>query len=227
MAVKQVLVALKVYCGGLVAAGILAVLSRTVRWTWVNVNGARSVPGSQGIIVAFWHGRLLMMPRLYKKVRSDRSRAAYMLISQHGDGRLIAVAARLLGIRSVAGSSSRGGGRALLELIKKGRTGADLGFTPDGPRGPRYECKDGVVVAAQKADIAVYPFTYSVDRKWQLRSWDGMIIPKPFSRGVCIVGDPIVVADGDDPERARQSVQDALDEITRRADSFWSPTDGV
>lgn len=223
----QLVTNLKVYISGFLAAGILKALSLTVRWSWINTEGLKAVDPSKGIIVTFWHGRLLMMPILYMKARKGSGHPPYMLISQHGDGRIIALACRLLGIRSAAGSSSRGGGRALLELIKRARAGADIGFTPDGPRGPRHQCKDGVVAAAQKTSLPVVPFTYSVERKWQLRSWDGMIIPKPFSRGVVIVGDPINIAEGDDVETARQRVQDALDEITTRADSFWSAAHAV
>jgi lysophospholipid acyltransferase (LPLAT)-like uncharacterized protein len=146
----------------------------------------------------------------------------HMLISRHGDGRLIAFAIKLLGIHSVAGSSSRGGSRALLELIRLIQAGADVGVTPDGPRGPRYEVKDGVVALAQKTGAFVYPVSYSTERKWQLRSWDGMIIPKPFSRGVLIIGEPIVVGPELDIKEARVRVQEALHEITERADRHWS-----
>jgi lysophospholipid acyltransferase (LPLAT)-like uncharacterized protein len=223
----QLITSLKVYISGFLAAGILKVLYLTVRWSWVNTESLRAVDPSKGIIVTFWHGRLLMMPLLYMKARKGSGHSPYMLISRHGDGRIIALACRLLGIRSVAGSSSRGGGSALLELIKRARAGADIGFTPDGPRGPRHQCKDGVVAAAQKTGLPVVPFSYSVDRKWQLRSWDGMIIPKPFSRGVVIIGEPIAVTEGDDTEMARQQIQDALDETTTRADSFWSTAHAV
>jgi lysophospholipid acyltransferase (LPLAT)-like uncharacterized protein len=145
-----------------------------------------------------------------------------MLISQHGDGRLIALAVRLLGIRSVAGSSSRGGARAVLEILKLTGRGSDIGFTPDGPRGPRYECKEGVALVAQKTGLPVYPMAYSAERHWQLRSWDGMIIPKPFSRGVAVIGNPIRIDVEEDREAARKRIQDALHEVTQQADSYWA-----
>lgn len=177
---------------------------------------------SEGVIIAFWHGRMLMMPKLYRYYRRGRSAPPYMLISQHGDGRIIAWAIRLLGIHSVAGSSSRGGLKALLELMRHGRAGSDIGFTPDGPRGPRYEAKEGIVVAAGKTGYVVVPCAYSTSRRWTLRSWDGMIIPKPFSRGVFVAGEPISVVEGDEPEEARLRIQNALNEVTRRADEYWA-----
>lgn len=219
MPLRGALSRIKVTVGGALAAGILFFLARTIRWTG-------SVPktvaeNDSGLVIVFWHGRLLMMPHLYHLARGTRHKP-YMLISQHGDGRIIATACRVLGIRSAAGSSTRGGSRALLELIKRAQEGSDIGFTPDGPRGPRYEVKDGVVVAAIKTGCQMVPCTYSAQRRWQLRSWDGMIIPKPFSKGVFLVGDPIAVSEGDGLEESRLRIQGALRELTERADSYWS-----
>ena len=143
------------------------------------------------------------------------------MISQHGDGRLIARAIRLLGIHSVAGSSTRGGARAALEMIKLVDGGSSIGITPDGPRGPRYECKRGVAALAQQTGLAVQPLTYSVRERWVARSWDGMIIPKPFTKGVVVCGEPIAVAAEMDQETAALKIQESLHEITERADNFW------
>jgi lysophospholipid acyltransferase (LPLAT)-like uncharacterized protein len=222
----KVLNALKVLVAGVLAAAIIRLLYASIRWKREgDYQKFKSFP--TGFVLTFWHGRMVMMPRLYRQARKHHPQGAYMLISQHGDGRIIASAVRILGIRSVAGSSSRGGRQALLGLIARGREGADLGFTPDGPRGPRYVCKDGVVMAAQATDLPVYPVTYSVDRKWQLRSWDGMIIPKPFSRGVFIVGEPIYVRDDDEREAATVKIQEVLNEITERADTYWTAAQTV
>lgn len=220
MSLDARIASLKYICVGTLAGLVLAVLARLVRWTYVFPTAP--MDRSQGAVITFWHGRILMAPWLYWKLRGKRSAAPYMLISQHGDGRIIAVATRLLGIRSVAGSSSRGGLRALLELIRVARDGSDIGFTPDGPRGPRYEVKEGVILAAVKTGHPILPCTYSTQHRWQLRSWDGMIVPKPFSRGVVIVGEPIVLTADEDPEVARKRVQSALRAITTRADQFWA-----
>lgn len=219
MPLQGVLSRIKVFVAGVLAAGVLFVLARTIRWTG---KVPQSIAESKsGLVIVFWHGHLLMMPHLYHYARGWGHKP-YMLISQHGDGRIIALAARLLGIRSAAGSSTRGGTRALRELIRYAQEGSDIGFTPDGPRGPRHEVKDGVVVAAIKTGCQIAPCAYSTERRWQLRSWDGMIIPKPFSRGVFLVGDPITVSEGDDLEESRLRIQGALRELTERADSYWS-----
>jgi lysophospholipid acyltransferase (LPLAT)-like uncharacterized protein len=220
MSLSSKLASIKVIFAGTLAWVLISVLSRLVRWSYVFP--ADRLADSEKVIIAFWHGRILMMPWLYSKLERRSPGLPYMLISQHGDGRIIALAARLLGIRSVAGSSTRGGLKALLQLIKVAREGSDIGFTPDGPRGPRYQVKQGILLAAAKTGSPIIPCTYSSDRRWQLRSWDGMIIPKPFSRGVCMVGEPIAVAEWDDYEAARLRVQDALNDLTKRADEYWS-----
>lgn len=221
MNLRELASTIKVTVAGFVAAILIKLLYSTIRWKWIVEGGGFGAAPSGGV-VTFWHSSIVMAPVLYRRARTSKVKGSCMLISQHGDGRIIATAVRLLGIGSVAGSSSRGGQRALRELIKKGREGYDIGFTPDGPRGPRHVCKDGVVLAAMATQLPVCPIAYSVDRRWQLRSWDGMIIPKPFSRGVVIVGAPIVVSEGDDRESARVRIQEVLDEITERANRHWA-----
>jgi hypothetical protein len=89
---------------------------------------------------------------------------------------------RAFGLETVRGSTSRGGARALLELVATLRRGRDVAVTPDGPRGPRHEFAPGALVAAQRAGAAVIGVAAHVDRAWRLRSWDAFEIPKPFAR---------------------------------------------
>lgn len=222
MGMKKMLTAVQVVLGGALAACLIRLLYATIRWHRVSDEQVTQHRVGTPIIFVFWHSRLVMASGLYSYFRVKRSSPPFMLISSHGDGRLIAFAVRLLGIRSIAGSSTRGGLKALLELIRESERGSDVGFTPDGPKGPPCECKEGIVLVAQKTGRAVYPMSYSVDRKWQLGSWDGMIIPKPFSRGIVITGSPIFVASDEDREVARLRIQDALNEIHKRAEQHWS-----
>ena len=206
---------LKIFIFGSLAAGLIRLLYATIRWECVMPAGVLHEGQN---IYAFWHGRMLMLPRWY---RSREKRPLYMLISQHGDGRLIAFAIKLLGIRSVAGSSSRRGVAATLELMRCLEGGASIGITPDGPKGPRQVCKKGVVTLAQQAGITVQPASYSVEERWIIPSWDRMIVPRPFSRGVVILGEPIRVGPEDDPNEARLKIQESLNGITERADGYW------
>lgn len=207
---------IQMYVFGSLAAGLIRFIYATIRWEIVapadDANGQR-------VIYAFWHGRMLMLPPYYKALKR---RPLYILISQHGDGRLIAFAIKLLGIKSVAGSSSRRGVAAMLEMMRRLEDGGSIGITPDGPKGPRHICKKGIVALAQQAQVPIRPITYSVQERWVIPSWDRMIVPRPFSRGVVVVGDLVSIDMGEDEDSARLRIEEALNAITARADGHWN-----
>jgi lysophospholipid acyltransferase (LPLAT)-like uncharacterized protein len=207
---------LKIYVFGTLAAAVIRVLYATIRWEVIGPAGADE---DKQVIYAFWHGRMLMLPVYYRALRNRPP--LYMLISQHGDGRLIAFAIRLLGIHSVAGSSTRRGMAATLELVRRLDEGVAIGITPDGPKGPRHVCKRGVVTMARHSGVAIRPVSYSAEDRWILPSWDGMIVPKPFSRGVIVLGEIIKPTPDVVEEDFRVQIEDSLHEITQRADAHW------
>ena len=167
-------------------------------------------------ILAFWHGRLLMMPYCWNpRVRIN------MLISQHIDGQLIARTVKYFGIETVAGSSSKGGSAALRGILKAIKSGECVGFTPDGPRGPRMRASAGVVSAAKLAGAPIIPCAYSVARRRVLRSWDRFVLALPFTRGVFLWGEPIDVprhCDDAALEFSRRLLEDRLNALTHEAD---------
>src|SRR5690606_19796794 len=80
------------------------------------------------------------------------------------------------------GSSSRGGREAAAELVKVLRAGYDIGITPDGPRGPRYDFKSGGLIVTRRTRTSVVLLGAAFESAWTLRSWDGFYLPPPFSR---------------------------------------------
>ena len=121
----------------------------------------------QHIILAFWHAQQLMVPIGY------RGTGANVLISQHQDGEIIARIISRFGHRAVRGSSTRGGALALRELIRLGRSGADLVVTPDGPKGPRQMAKLGVVQLAKATGLPIVPLAFSCSKKNSSRAGIG------------------------------------------------------
>ncbi len=129
-------------------------------WTTVGAEGVDAfVRKGVPIIIAFWHGRQLMMPLAY------RGKHAAILISQHRDGGLIASIMRQFGFQAIRGSSSRRGAQALRELVKVGRQGQDLVVTPDGPRGPACHVQVGVISLAKLTGFPIIPLTFSCSKK--------------------------------------------------------------
>ena len=110
-------------------------------------------------ILAFWHGRLFLMPYAYP------GRRIAILISEHRDGELISRTMNRFGFSTARGSTTRGGALGLREILRKIAAGFDAAFTPDGPRGPREEVQMGVIAAARLSGAPIIPVVYSCTKK--------------------------------------------------------------
>ncbi len=141
--------------------------------------------------------------------------------SRSFDSEYIARFIQRFGYGAARGSSTRGGKAALIQMIRAVRSGKSAAFTVDGPRGPIYEAKPGAVLLAAKANAALLPFSISLNRYWQLPSWDKIQIPKPFARAVVVLGEPIKVEDdATTHEDKQQELQRALDELREQSDAL-------
>ena len=163
--------------------------------------------GKETFIMACWHGELLMIPYAYTKYRKNPH--VKLLISEHFDGNLIAKTLGFFGFGTIRGSSTRGGAKALITSIKEIRNGYDLGITPDGPKGPRHEVQDGIIVMAQKAKVKITLVEIKPSSYWQLGSWDKFVIPKPFGIINYYISDLIDVSDLEF-EEARKLIKEGL-----------------
>jgi lysophospholipid acyltransferase (LPLAT)-like uncharacterized protein len=167
----------------------IRVVFATSRWTVEGAEGPRALRAEgKPFILAFWHGRLLMIPMAWQQLAP-----MHMLISGHRDGRIIAGAVRYFGIDSVAGSSNQGGSGALRAMVRHVRHGDCVGITPDGPNGPAMHASNGIVAAAKLARAPVIPITYATSRRRILATWDRFHLPFPWSRGIYLWGEPIAV----------------------------------
>ena len=208
----------------MVRNGLGRLTSSHIRWVktttrWTTINSAAAEPawrGEQPVIVAFWHNRLALMPYCWPSPAPF-----HMLISGHPDGQLIARAVEAFGITTIAGSSTRGGGSAVRELVRKLKAGESIGITPDGPRGPSQVAQDGVIALARLSGAVILPAAVSVSNRIRLKTWDRLIIGLPFGRGVMAWGNPISVPRDCDEATARtlqHRVQDELNRVSSAAD---------
>lgn len=198
-------------------SGALWVLEKTVRMRFANCEAllARWQNG-EPVIVAFWHDRVVMLPVVYS------GRKVCIMNSQHRDGEIATRALARWGIRAVRGSATRGGVAGFMQLLDAFRDGYDLAMVPDGPRGPRHVAKPGVIHLARATGAPIFPVTYAAASRRQLRSWDRMIIPLPFSRVLYRAGEPIEVARdaGDEELNAKRLALEAqLNHITDLAEA--------
>ena len=168
--------------------GFIRALAGTWRFRIVNESAyASERSAGRPVVLALWHGE--MLPLLYR----HRNQGIAVIVSEHGDGEIIARILGRFGFRLIRGSSSRGAARALIAAERELRAGNVVGITPDGPRGPRHSVAPGALLAAHRAGAAIVPLTAHAQSFWQLGSWDGFLIPKPFTTVTVAYGDPIRV----------------------------------
>lgn len=178
----------KVTWSARLGAAFIQGIAKTWRIRTVN-EGAYLAEREAGrpVVLVLWHGE--MLPLLYY----HRNRQISVLVSEHGDGEIIARILSDFGFRLVRGSSSRGAARALVAVNRELEAGHDVGITPDGPRGPRHSVAPGALLAAHRGGVRMMPLAASASACWRLGSWDRFMIPKPFARVTIAYGDPTPV----------------------------------
>jgi len=139
-------------------------------------------------IFVLWHNRLVLAPVL---APGPLRRRVTFLASRSRDGAYIAEVLEAFEMRSIRGSSSRGGAEALRLLQQELEQGRHVCITPDGPRGPRYAVQEGAVWLARRSGKAVVPVSLNSRAHWELRSWDRTQLPRPFSRVELIFGNAV------------------------------------
>lgn len=194
-----------------IVATLLKLLLRSCRWEIRNPLEQHEAFSRHGgkVIIALWHEATGMAVFQY------RNTGWHTLASYSYDGELGARIVRRFGLMSARGSSSRGGSQALqqLELAAQHIT---VGFTVDGPRGPRREAKNGVAILAARTGLPIIPLALAASPCWRLRTWDASMIPKPFARIISIAGTPIPPPENESPdavEATRAQTEQALNAL--------------
>ncbi len=109
-------------------------------------------------------------------------------------------------------------------MCEKAAGGFDVAVTPDGPRGPGFQVQPGTIYMAQRSGMPIIPITNSARKRWILSSWDRFIIPKPFSRAVIMLGQPVYVpanCSAEGLEEIRIRLERQMRELTSKADNYY------
>src|ERR1700748_3343587 len=187
-------------------AALLRLLQATLRYEEIVEEGGRPDQQDGPSVWCFWHRCLLPAACFFR----GRPRTT-LLISASYDGELIARTIERMGYGTVRGSSSRAETSGLRALARAIRDGATAVIPGDGPRGPRYLLKPGITKLAQLTRLPVNSFYLLPQRKWTVRSWDALMIPKPFSRVVMVWGQPVPAPESTDTEEhVRLAVETTL-----------------
>ena len=188
---------------------LVSVIGSTLRWRIEDPSGLLAHTPERSCIFAFWHNRIFLMPYLFRKHWRSRQRdRVAVLVSASKDGEKLARVLSKFDLICVRGSSSRRGKEALRELTSLVNDGYDAGITPDGPRGPKYCCQDGVISLAQITQAPIVPVSYDVSRKITVNSWDSFMVPLPFARATLRIGAPMTVpADASDEQHEQKRLE--------------------
>ncbi len=183
---------------------LIRILGRTIRW-----KKRRDFDKDRKVIYAIWHGHALSLAVF------SMDRGIYTLASRFQDGEIAARILKGLGFNVVRGSTEegraqKGGRRGTLQLVKVLREGRNVAITVDGPKGPPFRVKKGVIFLAQKTGATIIPAVARFEKAIVLNSWDRFIIPYPFTKGEVLVGKEIRVSESDDPEEKRLELEEEL-----------------
>ncbi len=161
----------------------------TYRYEYVGLENkeyARSRHPLRTFVFAVWHQNLI------SAILAHGDEKYTMIVSESKDGELVAVTCQKLGHGPARGSSTRGGKKALIEIVKKIKSGITGAITVDGPKGPAHVVKPGVIEIARLAECAVVPMSTYPLKFWTLKkSWDQFRVPKPFTKIVVVIGEPV------------------------------------
>jgi len=168
-------------------------------------------------LFCIWHDILMMA------IFCGKPRHMAGLVSRHQDGSYLADTMRMVGLTPIRGSSQRGGTQAIKQCLEAAKA-HHISITPDGPRGPRHELKEGIVFLASQSGRRIVPVTARCKRYWRFQAkWTDMLIPKPFTRVLIVTGEPICIPSGlsreqikEQAKRVEQIMHELEDQIDRQ-----------
>jgi len=168
-----------------------------------------------GLFFAIWHNQLAYGLQIF-----DRYNNIYALASPHIDGKIISKIIKLNNQNSIEGSSNKNSLQAIKQIINKIQHGAKIVLTPDGPKGPVHKNSSIVTKIANNYNKKVIPVSCHASSYFELKSWDKMIIPKPFSKIVVLIDEPIILEKNEISNR--QLLEDSLNTLNQKAKKLAS-----
>lgn len=204
----------------------LRLVYTTTRWThWGTEESAKIHNTGKPVIVCFWHQRLLLMSYMWQKMQPM---PFAMLSSPHRDARLAQRVIASFGLGAIIGTRGKAGRKrsseaaiAFLRMLQALRNGTTVGFTPDGPHGPRQRCPLGPLLLAKKSGAPLYPVAAGTKNRFTLNTWDKFQVCLPFGKGITAWGEPMFVpadADATTLEHLRKIFEDRMNSLAATLD---------
>ena len=180
----------------------------------------RVIADEQVYAPCYWHQHTVLCLNMLRNWMRQGFKAGFV-VSPSVDGEVPARIASSWGAEVIRGSAKRTGALAMRDIHTVLKKGFSIVTAADGPLGPKYEFKLGVVLMSRIGSAAMIPMACAADRAWYLRRWDDFMIPKPFARIVLAIGEPRLVPAGatlDELEAHRSGMQDAMLSLAKQAE---------
>lgn len=193
---------------------ILSILSKTLRIKVVKNENIKE--NEEHYIFVFWHNKLIA-PSICLKNIEKRA----VLASPSKDGELISIPLEKMGFYMIRGSSDKNSTSSLIALLKMLKKGYSIGTPVDGPKGPIYEVKPGLIYLSLKSNKKIIPIGVAFEKKWIFkRAWDKFEFPKPFSKVLFYMGKPIELSEDIEIETHCNNLKNILIEMEKTANEY-------
>jgi len=179
------------------------------------VNYNQPVDIKTPIIYAIWHGRQYCLLKVEPRNKLN------VLVSKSNDGEIIATILARLGYNLIRGSASRGGYEAVKQIFKAIKSGENIAFTVDGPRGPIYSINPSLFKIAKSYGATIVPLVPSLKYKFIVNSWDKYNLPLFFTTFYLYYGKPFEIKKGIDDNELQELISNfetEMNMLTIKAD---------
>lgn len=198
---------------GLLVYYIIMLIKLTLK---IEIIGKENMKEDKPYVLALWHNKVVATVLALGFVKKRAG-----LASPSADGELISVPLEKLGYKMIRGSSGKDSVKGLVQLIKAVKEGYSIGTPLDGPKGPRFEAKQGMMYVAQKSGSPMVFMGAAYSKKWVLsKTWDKCQIPKPFSKVVCVISEPFYIEKSIPVEDYKEIVEKKLNDINEVAENL-------
>lgn len=180
----------------------------------IEIIGKENIEDDKNYVLALWHNKVVSTVLALGFIKKRAG-----LASPSADGELISVPLEKLGYKMIRGSSGKDSVKGLVQLIKAVKEGYTIGTPLDGPKGPAFEAKHGMIYVAQKSQKPMVFMGAAYSKKWVLsKTWDKCQIPKPFSKVICIISEPMEISKDISIEEYQKIVEQKLNDINELAE---------
>mgnify|MGYP003867161061 CR=1 FL=1 len=197
---------------------LITLTNKTIDLKVIGKTKTNQIEENTPVLYAFWHGYMWIPVYYY------RNRQYFALSSLSQDGEYMTKILQRFGWQVIRGSSTRGGSKSVLKLYKKLLKGNTTVLTPDGPTGPIYKVKPGIIYLQEKSEGEIIPLGIAIDKKIEANSWDKFNIPLPFSKVVLKIGSPVTFSAEKSIEKRCQLLEEKINEVQQDAEeelAFW------